>query len=439
MTHSSDFKRAVRSRMAKTGERYTAARAMLLAQKAGPSALVESFGGPDYAFRPGICPDTGAVRGALEASGVRWSGSGEPLSEALVTGLAGGVGFLYIVFEYKDTPPLLSVLTRFDTSADTFALGAIERLGLECERSETSSAKKAQATLDGTLDRGRIALCTVDSVVLAQTPAPQILTGQVPTLVAVVGRRDGDYVLDTGGAEPRMLSGPELAAARAAHRKSKHRLWSVAVGAGLDDIATPIEEAVRACANRYTEAPFKGFASSFGLRGMEKWVRLLTDPKDKKGWAKLFPSGDRACLGLRRAFQGIEHEMTPPRAGRGLYATFLREAQALTGHAPYGAAADAFDFAAERWAQLSSRIVSSGVGAVATGCDMLDSYAEHLDAQAGRESRDATRDGLVQSAEGCDLDAAGAAELYAALAQDMQAVLEAEREAHRALKAAATH
>lgn len=28
-----------------------------------------------------------------------------PLSEALLTGLAGGVGFLYIVFEYKDTPP----------------------------------------------------------------------------------------------------------------------------------------------------------------------------------------------------------------------------------------------------------------------------------------------------------------------------------------------
>lgn len=428
MTRASWFKREVRARMTKTGERYTTARAHVLAAR---GIAPDETGADGYPYLPGVCSDTGAVRNFLEASGVRTSG-GEVLSEALVTGLAGGVGFLYIVFEYQGTPPLLSILTRFDSAADRFAAGSLERLGLELEQTETTSANKARKTLDAALDAGRPFLCVVDQIALERSLGPAEYRGMLPTLVCVTGR-DGDALLvDTGAAKPLRVTHDAFAEMRAACKKGKHRSWTVAE-TKLTDLDDAVRQAISDCARRYTEAPYKGYASNFGLAGMEKWAKLLVDEKDRKGWPQLFSEGGRACLALRRTYQGLQHELTPPAAGRGLYAEFLREAATHTGHAPYAEAAGRYDEAAERWTRIAERIASCDVPEVRTGCEMLDRYAEFLDEQATGSGTQLALQLRASSSE-AELSKEAALELYRELSELVQAAIDAERAALAALE-----
>ncbi|MEZ6004793.1 MAG: DUF4872 domain-containing protein [Planctomycetota bacterium] len=428
MTRSKRLKNDVRARMQKTGERYTTARAHILAKL----GLIEpSAGGYDY--RPGICPDTGAVRNFAEACGLHLP-NGKAPSEALITGLAGGVGFLYIVFEYGGMPPMISVLTRFDTAADRFAVGALERLGLGLQSSQTASAAKARKDLDAALDRGRPVLCIVDAPTLKSGLTPKELRGMAPTLVTVVSREGERYQVDTGRGAAFEVDAAHLAEARAANKKCKHGAWVPAGTADSPDWSAAIQGAVAACAGRYTEAPYKGFASNFGLAGLEKWARLLVDRKDKKGWPTLFPEGRLASLALRRTWQGLEVEMTPPAAGRGLYAQFLREAAHLTRTPAYETAALAFDRSANAWNALSECIASSGVPAVASGCELLDAYAESLD-EAASGTRDWPAE-LSGAAEGPGLDRDGALALYASMAEHVAVVLDTERTALAALESA---
>ena len=92
MPTDKDFKRLVRARMGKTGEAYTTARAHLRpdSDPARPGPL------------RGRHPDTAALARLLAALGVTDPASGRPITEAMVLGVAGGIGFAYFVFEYKD-------------------------------------------------------------------------------------------------------------------------------------------------------------------------------------------------------------------------------------------------------------------------------------------------------------------------------------------------
>lgn len=440
MTQNRDFKQRVRARMQKTGERYTAARAQLLVGRdAGEFPVTESVNG--YSFAPGVCRDTGAATNMLRAAGLRVPGSGEPLSEALVTGLAGGVGFLYIVFEYGGMPPILSVLMRYDTAADQFVVGGLKRLGVGVDVQETTSAAKAGKALLSALDAGRPALCVVDAVTLAQTlnvrsTAPFEMAGHVPTVVCAVGREDGAIIIDAGRARPLRVSEKAFAEARAAFKKGKHRMAGVPKGTVLKDLGGPVMEAIAACVDRYENAPYKGFASNFGFAGMTKWAELLVDERNAKGWPKLFPEGRLACLGLRRVYEGLEHEMTGPAGGRALYADFLREAATITKRKRIAAAAETYDTAAERWSAIARFIADCDVRAVKSGCEILDRYAELIDADAPVEERNATVGALRESSQACDLSHAAALELYRELAGMVRAATDAERAAVEALRAA---
>lgn len=432
MTRGRNFKAEVRARMQKTGERYAAARARILA-KWTPDADA-----PDgsYSFSPGTCRDTGAARNWLRALGVREAVDGPSISEALLTGLAGGVGFLYMVFEYRDTPPLLSVLTRYDTSADQFVFGGLRRLGIGARVTETGSAKKARAELDSALESGSGALCVVDSVTLAQSSAARELVGMVPTVVAVVGEEGGELLVDCGAAEPLRIDHAALARARTGFKKAKHRMLTAEHGALPGDLPGAIHSAIDDCLDRYENAPYKGYASNFGFAGMEKWARLLTDERDPKGWPRLFPEGRAACLGLRRAFEGLEHEMTSAGAGRFAYADFLRAAARITGREEYSSAAIRFDDAGERWSAVAGAIAACDVREVRSGCDLLDGYSELLDAQAPSSERERIATQLSNSAQPCDLDAESARAIYARLAGLVREAIEAERQAVGALSGA---
>ncbi len=430
VTRQRELKERIRERMQKTGERYTAARAQII------SALVDDNGSDTGRLLPSQCRDTGAVRTMLRMAGVVDANSKQPLSEAMVYGLSGGVGFLYIVFEYAGMPPILSVLMRYDTSQDQFVFGGLSRLGIKAAIDETSSAAKAEKSLLDVIERGGSAACVVDMVTLWPGSMPKQFAGQAPTVVGILGLEGDDFLVDAGGTKPLRVSRQRIVEARAAFKKGKNRMASVPSGPTTVDLRTPIHEAVAACAERYETAPYKGFASNFGLAGMEKWAKLLTDERDKKGWPTLFPEGRLACLGLRRVYEGLQHEMTSAAGGRPMYADFLREAAAITGGRGYEAAAKAADAAGERWAAIASMIAGCDVKDVRTGCDLLDAYAEMLDDGAADGQRAEAAQRLRESLAACTMTKVDALQIYRELSSMVSAARDAEANLMSALRTA---
>ena len=121
---------------------------------------------------------------------------------------------------------------------------------------------------------------------------------------------------------------------------------------------------------------------NFGVPGMRKWAALLTDPRDRKGWAALF-GGDP-----ERALRWTRFWLTGPGTGgaacRPQFAAFLSEAAGVLGIPALAELADGYRDLASTWAAVG-RIdglddLSTAVTAIAAGEEEL---AGRLDRLAG--------------------------------------------------------
>jgi hypothetical protein len=117
----------------------------------------------------------------------------------------------------------------------------------------------------------------------------------------------------------------------------------------------------------------KNFKSNFGLKTLEKWATLLTDPKDKRGWHKFLaakgwrapgsprPQTPRLYQALLSAYDQIENRGSGGSAFRPLYADFLVEAGVALGQPKFNAAAEQFRESARRWGELSAALLPDSV------------------------------------------------------------------------------
>ena len=324
MTRDRDFKTKVRARMAKTGERYTAARAHLAAP---PAAIA------------GVHPETTALRRVALAAGV-------PATEALLLGLGGGLGFGYFVFEYKGHAPTFYLATRCQPQyayGKGFVDAAATRLGLVLDYVETTSKAAAAKHLRERVARGPVIAWVGRDAHMGAMPH-----------VVVVTAIDGDHAtLDDLDAAPLRVDLATLAAWRARLPKEKHRLASVA-GTREVDRAAAVGDAIAACAAELAGATrHKAMAKSFGLGALTRWADLLEDPRDKKGWPKVFAGAEPFAAALRWGHHWIEEAGTGGGAFRRLYAAFLDEAAAITGARDLRDAAASYRDLADRWTALA--------------------------------------------------------------------------------------
>jgi hypothetical protein len=141
MTAHKHFKQLVRARMSKTGESYTAARRQILGQY-----QVASDTGPARYHLPGCIPGATALRILLTAAGVRDPRNGKPLSEAMVFGIAGGIGIGIAAFRYEKADFSSFFITGRHLWQDYLAYfkAALKRFDIEPEIRETAGAKAAE-------------------------------------------------------------------------------------------------------------------------------------------------------------------------------------------------------------------------------------------------------------------------------------------------------
>jgi hypothetical protein len=349
MPADKDFKRLVRARMGRTGESYTTARSHLRPDS--------DPGRPDR-FR-GRHPDTAALTRLLAAIGVTDPAVGRPLSEAMVLGIAGGIGFAYFVFEYEDLTTLYlgGRINPYVHKRDA-AEAALTRLGVPFQVRRTSGPAAAERHLRTALDQGRPVVATVDGAWLRSGGVPPELPGMTPQDV-LVELRDGEPVLWDLAPEPVPVTWAELAEARAGVGSAKHRLVVAGARADLGDGAgrstseVDLPGAVAAGIADTWAGMLDPPMRNFGVPGLAKWADLLTAPRDPKGWPRLLAAPGRQRQLLTWLYDWVETAGTGGGFFRLLYAEFLEEAAGPLGRPGLTTLAGTYRELAAAWTALA--------------------------------------------------------------------------------------
>jgi hypothetical protein len=299
MTERKRLKKLVRDRMVRTGETYS-------------TALRHTAHQPTGQQRP-THRDSALVRRLLAAHGLT-------LSEALVCGLGGGIGFLYAVFEYTSVPhPLLTIVAQHHPQP--WAPAVLGRLGVRF--TETHSGTTAAALAKLRKQSGPV-LCTVDRSGLPWHHDVSPLAAADPHVVLVVAADDETVRVDDG--TEHTLPADQFGAAWAGHRKGRHHLLAVDSVPDSIDITDAVADAIATTAAHLT-GPVLGnaFDVNLGFSGMSRLVADLRDQRTRKGWARRF--GEHRGYALGRLDDCLQREYTAADATRPNYAEFLDEVE----------------------------------------------------------------------------------------------------------------
>jgi hypothetical protein len=428
MTTQKGFKTLIRARMAKTGERYAAARRALMTE----SAAGTSAAAPGRAM--GMHPESAALARALADGGVVSPLDGRPLSEAMILGIAGGLGAGYILWEFAARGG--AILTLGFTNQWQYPGipgwygNALGRLGIPADLHETGGAVGAGAALDAALDAGRTVIAFVDQQSIGTWGQPDALSGMWGYPVAIVGRTgDGGYRFDDRGRELLEVDRATMAAARARIGSWKHRLIVPTAGPGeipLDRLRQGVHEGLA-----HQVDHLRSTSDSFSLPAWRKWSRLMTDTRNAKAWPRVFADGDGLFGALLSIVEGVDGNVGATGGHlRERYAEFLDEVTAA-GFVSMGEAAGRWREAADRWEDLADAAVppdlDGALDAVASAEDLHDAV------MAGEPGRGRARAAADRMWSIRDEHAGGAAitesrmlELFADLGERLRGIYDAE-------------
>ncbi|MFC9820309.1 BtrH N-terminal domain-containing protein [Streptomyces erythrochromogenes] len=300
---------------------------------------------------------------------------GSTHDEALVAGLAGGIGFMYFVFDYAGRPPRLTIVAQ--AHPDPWIRSALDRLRVPYDVAHSAGPRWDR--VHAALDAGHPVFCTVDRSGLPWHGPGDEMAGADPYTVVLAGY-DGDtlYVEDAAPT-PYRIREEEFGAAWSGHRKGRHEMI-VPTGPAAGD--PDVEGALAATAARLT-GPVLGnrFDVNFGFSGMEKLAAHLRDTRTRTGWERRFAAPEAFLAGTRRLYACLEQEWTAPGATRPLYADFLD----LVGRP--GAAA-LFRESAGHWSRLAELARTAGPDPGATARRALfDEFAALVEQALALERR----------------------------------------------------
>ena len=406
MVQNKHFKALVRQRMAKTGERYTTARRHLLAtrptdtdttglpQKYPPAAV--GFQAPDSQYDAALWQRVFAQAGILNPA------TGQPYSAAMLTGLAGGIGFMVATFTYEKLTTATVVLRAHP---EPFTENLLQRSGVTVERINTTSGNVASKSLDAALDAGRTPMIRVTHGALPWIASDR-LELQDSIDVVVVGRNGDTYLIDGGGLDLgtgddqqfHRATRDELAHARGKRKADRHWAVSVATEAtapNIETIRTNVLTSIQETTGRLLGTlPLSSVPASwlpkFGVQGMRTFAELLRDERTKRGWPALFADQARLTAGLDM----LQSLAASPRWGgqgglRGIYADFLAEATQLQELGALERCIDAYRDLAPRWDAFVDAIDPQI--SVETRLQQFRVMADHLDELADLEEQAARR------------------------------------------------
>lgn len=297
--------------------------------------------------------ETGSVHNALAYQGVKAPHTGQPLTEAFMLGVSGGLAFGYFLFAYKGYDPHVAILTR--NTFDPFNT-LLERLGTVQTVLQTSNPKKAEVNLIEVLESNRPAIVWADSLSLPYNTLAHT-DGYWSMQPVVVWGYDDEfaYIADRSG-QPLKVPTTEFAKARARVKKDKFRIIALEAP-DPRKLPAAVQNGLWQCIRLYTEKPPRGTKNNFGLAGLQHWAKMLTNTRHPQSWARFFPRG-RSLYTALAGFDpqpGLLGWVTGNGAGgaeRGTYAGFLDEAALILKKPKLKSAAEVFRQSAVAWNEL---------------------------------------------------------------------------------------
>lgn len=393
----------------------------------------------DYREFDGQQRVTGPLRNVLAYQGIRAPHTGQPITEALLFGISGGIVAGYFTFEYQGHLPTLHFITR-----NTFdPLNTIlEQLGIQTTVRRTDNPDKAVTNLTDALDAGKPALVWVDIFSLPYSHDLQSQQDVYMMEPVVVFGFDGSTVQIADRARvPLAVDADAFAAARARVKSNKYQMMTIDA-VDLDRLPGAVEQGIHACIRSMTEKPpKKPMEGKFGLAAYEKWAELLVDSRSKQGWARQFAPGVRMYAGLTSVYEYVQVWDAGGAQSRREYADFLEEAAAILNKPPLSQAAAPFREAARRWDDLMQTLLPEDIPLLQETRELMErDRVLFLEQGAAPDEREKIRQRLAEienSVDGLfsqnDAEAA-AARLREKLRERVLAVHDAEQQAVTALR-----
>jgi hypothetical protein len=358
MTEQKHLKARIRARMARTGERYAAARRQVVGDAGRPAT------DHGWALRGGLHPDTAAVAHVLADRGV-------DLSEAMVLGLGGGLGAGYILWEFAahDTTHL-ALGFRHRWNYLDWTDRTLDRIGARYRVHTTAGAKGAAAELDAALAAGERAIVVPDRYLVGYWHLPAHLEAHGGHSVVAYAATGDTVRIDDRNLRPLTVPADVLHRARARVSSYRNRLVVVSAVQPLEKPAELVRDAVRDCARQ-----LGGTSASFALPAWQKWAKLLTDRRNAKGWPTVFADGRGLATALLTVWEAVEPVGMTGGNLRDLYAAFLDEAVPLLGDRAV-AAAEAFREAGRQWHAFAEAALPADVPEYARLRELTAAVAE---------------------------------------------------------------
>jgi hypothetical protein len=302
----------------------------------------------DYRQFDGRHWETGTIHNFWAYRGITAPHTGEPISEALLMGISGGVVMGYFSFAYEGHDPMARILTRNTFNPwDTI----MSRLGVAQNILHTSKPETGLHNLLDTLASGVPAIVWADMFSLPYNDLPPEGWAMFPILIYGHDEADDTVWIADRAQVPLTVTPAELQAARARVKKDKFRLVTLAAPR-LAGLAAAVAAGIWDTIKLYIEKPPKGSKNNFGLAAFQWWSQLLTRPKARMSWAKEFPAGRKLLVGLMSVYSDIYQFGKDSHAERDTYADFLDEASQILEKPALGDVAQQFRASAAAWAEL---------------------------------------------------------------------------------------
>jgi hypothetical protein len=388
---------------------------------------------PNYGGR---FPTTAAITNALACQGVTAPHTGEPYTEAMLTGLSGGIALGYFTFAYEGFDPQVNILTR-NTFNDYGWDRVTERLGLVQDVTNATKSESAEAKLVTALEEGRAPVVWADVMTLGYEGSelgeemwmmqPVVVTSFEP---------DGEAVIDDRAAAPIKVPGALLGDARGKVKKLRYKLVTLDAP-DTPDMRRVVREAIAECVSLYTEKPPRGSANNFGFKAFDRWIGVLRKLQAKGGWLKEFPTPRERLAALSTAFKYslLYWEGDTQDADRALYADFLGEAAVILESDTLPEAARLFRASADMWGKLGDFLLPDRHKLLSRARSLLsERHTLFLNSGNARTERLHELDleyqnTLASAGESALADDDAAGDLFAGIADMLEQIRDTEREA----------
>jgi len=361
MTRNKHVKQLVRARMEKTGERYSAARRHVVGTPPASDARVAT---PADWHQPGTIPGATALRIMLAAAGVRDPRTGQPFTEAMTFGFAGGIGIgvFGFVYDKADFASLFIGGRHLWQDDDLYLRRAAARLGVPIEVHE-GTPRATDAAIREILASGRPATAFLEAGLLPHRRMPEAMLGGGQHLVTVYGMDGEQAVIGDIAALPYSVPLGAFGEARKRIRKNRNRVVALARANAPIDLAASARDALAACVAGLDGSDAIGnSARNFSLDGLQDLARKIGGT-GKDSWAATLPPGKRLWGVLSMLVDFVDSRT--PGLCRPMFAEFLGSIDDVVPGA--GAIADGYRTLGGRWTDLADTALPREVPAFGRG------------------------------------------------------------------------